>query len=85
MPPCLVPLNFLGGEELPKVCFKSVRRTQPDLQTSLVLQYKIAREAIVNELNINELQTILLLQYTIAREAIVNQLIINEDPARRMF
>ena len=33
-PPCLVPVNFLGGEELKKVCFKSVRRTQPELQTS---------------------------------------------------
>ena len=27
--PSLVSVNFLGGEELPKNCSKSVRRTQP--------------------------------------------------------
>ena len=46
-------MNFLGGEELPKVCSKSVRRTQPELQTTLLVQYTNAMADIVNQLNIN--------------------------------
>ena len=37
-----------------KICSKSVRQTQPELHTSLLLQYTIARAAIVNQLNMNE-------------------------------
>ena len=53
-PPSLVPVNLLGGEELAKICSKSVRRTQPELHKSLLLQYTIAISAEDNQLNINE-------------------------------
>ena len=53
-PPSLVPVNFPGGVELAKICSKSVRRTQLELHTSLLLQYTIASSAVVNQLNINE-------------------------------
>ena len=53
-PPSLVPVNFLGGGELAKICSKSVRRTQPELRSSLLLQHTIASSAEVNQLNINE-------------------------------
>ena len=46
-------MNFLDEEELAKIFSNSVRRTQPDLHTSLLIQYTIAMEAIVNQLNIN--------------------------------
>ena len=52
-PPSLAPVNFLGGEEHTKICSMSVRRTQHELYTSLLLQYTIATAAIVNLLNIN--------------------------------
>ena len=52
-PPRLVQVNFLGGEELPKICTKSVRRTHPELHTSLLVLYTIAMAAIVNQLNMN--------------------------------
>ena len=52
--PCLVTVYFLGGEELAKICSKSVCRTQPALHTSLLLQYTTVISAIVNQLNINE-------------------------------
>ena len=45
-----MPVNFLGGEELAKICSKNVRRTQPELHTSLLLKYTIARAAIDNQL-----------------------------------
>ena len=47
MPTSLVPVNFLGGEELPKITSNSVRRTQPELQTSLPIHYTIAMAAIL--------------------------------------
>ena len=47
-PTSLVPVNFLGGEELVKICSKSVRLTQSELHSSLILQYTIARAAMVN-------------------------------------
>ena len=53
-PPILVPVNLLGGVDLAKICSKSVRRTQPELLTSLLLQYTTASSAVVNQLNINE-------------------------------
>ena len=46
-------MNFLGEEELAKICSKSVRRTQPEIHTRLLLQYTSAMETIVNQLNIN--------------------------------
>ena len=52
-PPSMVPLHFLDGEELPKICYKCVRRTQPELHTFLLLQYTSAMAATVNLLNIN--------------------------------
>ena len=52
MPPSLVPLNFLGGEELPKVCSMCVCLTQPKLHTILLPQYTSAMAAIENQLNI---------------------------------
>ena len=52
-PPSLVKVNFMGGEEFANVCSESVRRIQPELHTSLLLQYTIAMEDIVNQLNIN--------------------------------
>ena len=52
-PSRLVPVTFLGVEELINICFKSVCRTQPKLHTSLLLQYTIEMAAIVNHLNIN--------------------------------
>ena len=52
-PPSLVPVNIHGGEKLTNICSKSVHRTQPDLHTSLPLQYTIAMAAIENKLNIN--------------------------------
>ena len=51
-PPSLEPMHFLGGEELTKICFKCVHRTQPELNTFLHLQYTSAMAAIVNLLNI---------------------------------
>ena len=42
-----------GGEEVPKICLKRVRPTQPELQTRLLVQYSIAMADIVNQLNIN--------------------------------
>ena len=50
----MVLVNFLGGEKLAKICSKSVRRTQAELRSSLLIQYTIARAAIVNQLNIYE-------------------------------
>ena len=41
-PQCLIPLNFLCGEEMPKICSKSVCRTQRELRTSLPIWYTIA-------------------------------------------
>ena len=32
-PPSIVPMHYLGGEELTKICSKGVRRTQSDLHT----------------------------------------------------
>ena len=52
-PPSMVPMHFLEGEELPKICSKCVRRTQTELHTFWLLQYTTARTAIVNLLNIN--------------------------------
>ena len=49
----MAPVNFLREEELPKICSKSVRRTQPEQYTSLLLQYTIAMAAIANQLNIS--------------------------------
>ena len=54
MPPSLVPVNFQDGEELAKIYSKNIRRAQFELHTSFLLQYTIARAAIVNQLNINE-------------------------------
>ena len=54
MPPSMVPVNFLGGVELAKIYSKSVRRTQSELRSRLLLQYTIASSAVVNELNIND-------------------------------
>ena len=51
-PPSMVSLHFFSVEELAKVCSKSVRRTQPELHTRLLLQYTSAMAAIVNLLNI---------------------------------
>ena len=45
-------MHFLGVEELAKICLKSVRTTQPDLHTRLLLQYTSATVAIANQLNI---------------------------------
>ena len=55
MSPSMVPMHFLDGEELPKICSKCVRRTQPELHTVtfLLLQYISAVAAIVNLMNIN--------------------------------
>ena len=53
-PPNLVPMHCLGGEELPKIFSKCVRRTQPELYTFLLLQYTNATAVIVNLLNIKE-------------------------------
>ena len=52
--PSMVLVNLLGGEELVKICTKSVCRTQPELWSSLLLQYTIDSSAVVNELNIKE-------------------------------
>ena len=53
MPPSLEPVNFLGGEELIKICSKNFPRTQPELHTRLVLPYTIAIAAVVKQSNIN--------------------------------
>ena len=44
----MVPMHFLDGEELPKICSKCVRRTQPELHTFQLLQFTSAMAAIVN-------------------------------------
>ena len=49
----MVPIHFLDGEELPKICSKCVGRTQPELHTFLLLQYTSAMAAIVNLLSVN--------------------------------
>ena len=49
----MVPLHFLDGEELPKICCMCIRCTQPELHTFLLLQYTSVMAAIVNQLNIN--------------------------------
>ena len=53
IPTSLIPIHFLGGEELVKISSKNVRCTQPELHTRLLLQYASAMTAIVNQLNIN--------------------------------
>ena len=50
----MVPIHFMDGEELPKICSKCDHRTQPELNTFLLLKYTSAMAAIVNLLNINE-------------------------------
>ena len=40
-------INFQDGEQLAKICSKSVCRTQPELRSSLLFQYTIARSAVV--------------------------------------
>ena len=52
-PPSLVPINFLCGQELAKNCSKSVRPTQLELHTCLLLQYTHAMTPLVNKLIIN--------------------------------
>ena len=47
MPTIMVPMHFLGGEELAKICSKCFRRTQAELHTRLLLQYNRAIAAIV--------------------------------------
>ena len=47
-PPSMVQINFLGVEQLTKICLKCVRRIQLELQTFLLLQYTSAMAAIVN-------------------------------------
>ena len=49
----MVPINFLGGKELLKICSKCVRRVQPEQHTYLLLKYTSATPAIVNPLIIN--------------------------------
>ena len=39
---------LFGGEELAKICSKSVHRTQPELHTHFLLLYTSAMAAIVN-------------------------------------
>ena len=46
-------MNFIGGEQLAKICSKRVCRTQPELHTSLLLKYTVAMAARVNQLNMN--------------------------------
>ena len=53
MPTSMVLMHFLGGEELAKICSKSVRHTQPEQYTRLLHQYTSGMAAIVNQLNIN--------------------------------
>ena len=48
MPPRMVPMHFLDGEEMPKICSKFIRHTQPELHTFLLLQDTSAMAAIVN-------------------------------------
>ena len=53
MPWSMVPKHFLGCDKLTKICSKSVRPTQSELQTFLPLQYTCTMAAIVDLLNIN--------------------------------
>ena len=52
-PPSMVPMQFMGGEELTKICSKCVRRTQSELHTFWPLQCTSAMEPIVDVLTIN--------------------------------
>ena len=47
MPPSMVPMHFLGGEELTEICSKSVRRTYSELHTFLLFQYTSSMAAVV--------------------------------------
>ena len=81
MPRSMVPVHFLYSEKLPKICFKCVCRTQPELHTFLLLQYTSPIVAIVNLLNINgdaagllfkqQATSIAIYRFTIAAIAIV--------------